>query len=62
MSGYLEHGVWTQGWYDTRKTGGRHTIDWNGSDKNGRRVSSGFYFYRIEWAGQTLSRKMILLR
>jgi len=25
-------------------------------------VSSGIYFYRIEWGGQTLSRKMILLR
>jgi len=47
---------------NARKTGGRHTIDWNGNDAHGRPASSGIYFYRIEWAGQTLSRKMILLR
>ena len=47
---------------NAKETGGRHTFDWDGRDKNGRPVSSGIYFYRIEWGGQTLSRKMILLR
>jgi hypothetical protein len=47
---------------NAREAGGRHTIVWNGNDKNGRPLSSGIYFYRIEWAGQALSRKMILLK
>ncbi len=47
---------------DARKAGGRHTIDWNGTDAHGSPLSSGIYFYRIEWGGQTFSRKMILLR
>ncbi len=47
---------------NAREPGGRHTIDWNGTDANGRPVSSGIYFYRIEWSGQALSRKMILLK
>jgi hypothetical protein len=47
---------------DARQSGGRHTIDWNGRDDRGRHVTSGIYFYRVSWASQTLSRKMILLR
>jgi hypothetical protein len=47
---------------NAKKSGGRHTIVWDGNDDSGRPVSSGIYFYRMEWGPQTLSRKMILLR
>jgi len=41
--------------------GGREIV-WNGSDDNGKSVSSGVYFYRLETPRATVSRKMVLLR
>ncbi len=41
---------------------GTHSVTWNGRDETGRAVSSGVYFYRLNTAGQTLSRKMLLIR
>jgi ligand-binding sensor domain-containing protein len=41
---------------------GKHSIAWNGTDKNGNSVSSGTYFYRIMFNNQAYSRKMMLLK
>jgi len=41
---------------------GIYTVNWDGIDNKGRRVSSGVYFYRLS-AGQFVSmRKMVLLK
>jgi hypothetical protein len=43
-------------------TAGAKEVRWNGTDRQGRSVSSGVYFYRIETTGLTQTRKMVLLR
>jgi len=47
---------------DALQGAGSHTIMWNSQDKFARRVASGMYFYRIEYRGQVLTNKMILMR
>ena len=47
---------------DQRMEAGLHRIDWNSHDATGRSVASGVYFYRIETAQFTASRKMLLLK
>jgi hypothetical protein len=41
---------------------GRHEVTWSGRDVFGTDVASGVYFYRLESAGFSDSRKMLLLR
>ncbi len=41
---------------------GEHTVIWDGSDRAGRTVSSGIYFYSIEASGKVLTKKMVLLK
>ncbi|MCK4695967.1 MAG: T9SS type A sorting domain-containing protein, partial [Candidatus Cloacimonetes bacterium] len=41
---------------------GSTTIIWDGSDSNGKLVSSGLYMYTLETKKQTVSKKMILLK
>ncbi len=41
---------------------GRHSYVWNGTDANGRSVSSGVYFYRLTTPGHTEKRQMILMK
>ncbi len=41
---------------------GRHAVTWSGIDARGNQVPSGIYFYRLFAGGETLTRKMILLR
>jgi subtilase family protein len=36
--------------------------NWDGKNQNGRRVSSGIYYYRLTVAGRDLSRRMVVLR
>ena len=42
--------------------GGARLAVWNGCDDGGSRVASGVYFYRLSAAGETLTRKMVLLK
>ena len=41
---------------------GYHSVDWNGTDENGRDVSSGIYFYRMKTEEFTGVRRMVLLK
>ena len=37
-------------------------VEWDGLDRNGAAVASGVYFYKMEVATSTFTRKMVLIR
>jgi len=41
---------------------GRHVVEWDGRTSVGTNVSSGVYYYRLEFGHKKLVRKMIVLR
>ncbi len=41
---------------------GSHNVEWNGTDDNGKNVSSGIYFYNMKSGKYTATRKMILMK
>lgn len=41
---------------------GMHSTVWNGLNSNGKRVSSGIYFYQIECNNQVKTKKMIMIK
>lgn len=41
---------------------GLHNLVWEGEDHNGKQVSSGIYFYRMDTEGYTKTKKMIMLK
>lgn len=41
---------------------GRQVLTWDGTDQNGKPVSSGIYFYKANAAGYSETKKMILIR
>jgi subtilisin family serine protease len=41
---------------------GYHKIAWRGTDTDGRRVSAGVYFYRLETPARTLTQKTLVVR
>lgn len=47
---------------DERKSAGAHLIKWDGRNRNGVRIASGIYFYRLETENFIQSKKLILLR
>ena len=47
---------------DEARGAGPGTVTWDGIDGRGRRVASGVYLYRIRAAGETVTRKMVLLK
>ena len=46
---------------ETQPAGLYHVV-WDGTDESGQIVSSGMYFYRLVTDGQTVCRKMVLLK
>lgn len=44
------------------KTSGQHQIVWHGDDRNGKIVSSGIYYCKVETRGSTYSHKMLLMK
>ncbi len=47
---------------DSEQPVGLHIVMWRGVDSNGIAVSSGVYFCRLEWEGQSHTRKLVLVR
>ena len=47
---------------DRELPAGRHEVTWDGKDDGGRSLANGTYFYKLDRAGQSLERRMILLR
>jgi len=47
---------------DEDKAAGQHTVVFDGTDNNGRPVSSGVYYYRMRAGKFSSTRKMILLK
>ncbi len=41
---------------------GVHKIVWDGEDRNGRKVGSGIYLYRLDAGSQSTTRKMMLIK
>ena len=41
---------------------GEVSVRWDGKDGNGRRMTSGVYFYELRFGNERVSRKMVLLR
>ena len=48
--------------FDGKAEAGEHTVTWDAHNAAGQTVSSGVYFYRLEAAGFSQTRKMLLLR
>ncbi len=46
---------------DVREAG-THTVVWNGSDNNGRAVSSGVYYFKMNTGKYSSTKKMILMK
>ena len=44
------------------QTAGRHAVRWNGTDSDGRRVSSGVYFAVIESEERREARRLVITR
>ena len=47
---------------DELKEAGQYSVNWNGRNENGRRVSSGVYFYRMSAGDFTAVRKMVIVK
>ncbi len=47
---------------DGQLAAGEHILQWNSRNSNGLPVASGVYFYRLTAGGQTVTRKMLLLK
>ncbi|MNC95212.1 hypothetical protein D3C83_122770 [compost metagenome] len=43
-------------------TPGRHEAFWDGTDQSGRQVASGIYFMQLTVNGQSVSRRMYVLK
>jgi hypothetical protein len=47
--------------FDARLPAGRHSILWDGRDRDGRQMPGGVYFYRMRAGEYTATRKMVKL-
>ncbi len=47
---------------DRELPAGRHAVAWDGKDSNGRDVSAGIYFYRVQSGANGAMKKMIILK
>lgn len=47
---------------EERETAGQHVVYWDGTDRYGRRVASGIYYYRLATPGGSITRKAVLIK
>ena len=47
---------------DATLPAGVHEVVWDGRDEQGRAVSEGVYFHRLQLGGERVARRLILLR
>ncbi len=47
---------------DANFDAGDHEVEWNGQDAVGKPMSTGVYFYRLETAAGSATRKMLLIK
>ncbi len=47
---------------DSHHSAGKYSVKWNGMDENGRPVSNGLYFYRMEAGNYSKTMKMLLIK
>jgi hypothetical protein len=59
---YDVHGTLVRVLVDTVLDPGRHERDWDGRDAHGMQVASGVYLDRLESAGQSATRRMLVVR
>lgn len=48
--------------YDDMLSAGSHSFEWGGTDSNGRELSSGMYFYRIQTNDEVITKKMLMVK
>jgi len=48
--------------FDGTVNKGTYTLHWNGRDDNGNSVASGLYYLRLSTGGESISRKLMLLK
>ncbi len=41
---------------------GLHQVRWDAKDQNGNGVASGIYFYQLQFSGQVITKKMLLIQ
>nr|MDK2851063.1 serine protease [Candidatus Cloacimonadota bacterium] len=59
---YNQRGQKVRSLVNSKMDAGEHKIVWNGTDDNGRNVSSGLYFYRLKSGKYSSTRKMIMMK
>lgn len=47
---------------DGPQSPGTHTTVWRGRNEHGIEVSAGVYFYRLRWGGESIARRMVLVK
>jgi subtilisin family serine protease len=47
---------------DKQQSGGNYSVNWDGTDRNGKKISSGVYFYRLQAGDFSAVRKMVLVK
>lgn len=47
---------------DDRLPAGEHTLEWDGTDRDGIAVASGIYFYRVRYNDNIITKKMVMMK
>jgi hypothetical protein len=55
------HGRRVRHWEESQFPAGESVVAWNGAGQSGRRLAAGVYWIRLESAGSTDSRKVVLV-